>query len=81
MPCRLKPERRGHAYATSTAFGSNEAAWEFLVEAIELYDKAHEVKHASSNDDTTLRRNTCIRLIESCRLTEPSRERHHYSSE
>jgi hypothetical protein len=74
-------ERRGHAYATSTSFGSNEAAWEFLVEAIELYDKAHEVQHAASNDDTTLRRNTCVRLIESHRLTEPSRERPTYSSE
>ena len=77
----LVAERRGHAYATSASFGSNEAAWEFLVEAMELYDQASAVPHAASNDDTTLRRNTCVRLIESHRLTEPSRERQTYSSE
>ncbi len=74
----LVAERRGHAYATSTSLGSNEAAWEFLVEAMELYERAAAVDHASSNDDATLRWNTCVRLIESHRLTEPSRERPTY---
>lgn len=74
-------ERRGHAYASSTSLGSNEAAWEFLVEAMELYEKASAVQHAASNDDATLRWNTCVRLIESHRLTEPSRERPTYTSE
>lgn len=77
----LVAERRGHAYAESTSFGSNEAAWELLVEAMDLYAQASASEHAATNEDATLRWNTCARLIDAYKLKEPNRERTTLSSE
>lgn len=68
-------ERRGQAYAESNALGSRDAAWGYIAEAMEWYEKAAADPHESSNDDPTLRWNTCLRLIESHGLVEPIAER------
>lgn len=65
-------ERRGQAWIGQSGPGSRDAAWECLIDAMELYEKAHEMRPAH-NDDTTLRWNTCVRLIERNRLEEPIR--------
>lgn len=68
-------ERRGQAYAESNALGSREPAWDYIVEAMECYEKAAVDPHEKANDDPTLRWNTCVRLIQAHGLTEPSVER------
>jgi hypothetical protein len=73
-------ERRGHAHAESNAMGAKEAAWEYITDAMELYEKAHAI-HPPGNDDTTLRWNTCVRLIETHRLSAPTRTRDEYPLE
>jgi hypothetical protein len=68
-------ERRGQAYAESNAMGSRDAAWDYIAEAMECYEKAAADPHEKGNDDPTLRWNTCVRLIEAHGLVEPSVER------
>jgi hypothetical protein len=68
-------ERRGQAYAESNAYGSRDAAWGYITEAMEWYEKAAADPHEKGNDDPTLRWNTCVRLIDSHGLVEPSVER------
>src|SRR5262245_24137898 len=65
-------ERRGHAWLGQGGPGSRDAVWEHLMDAMELYDKAHEIRPAH-NDDTTLRWNTCVRLIQQHRLRAPTK--------
>jgi len=68
-------ERRGQAYAESNAMGSREAAWDYIAEAMECYEKAAADPHEKGNDDPTLRWNTCVRLIAAHGLVEPSVDR------
>jgi len=68
----LVSERRGQAYAESNALGSREAAWDYIAEAMECYERAAADPHEKGNDDPTLRWNTCVRLIEAHGLVEPS---------
>lgn len=68
----LLHERRGHAWLGQGGPGSRDAAWEHLTDAMELYDKAHAMRPAH-NDDSTLRWNTCVRLIQQHRLRAPTR--------
>ncbi len=74
-------ERRGHAALERGGPGSSDLAWEYLEDAIELYDKAIELRPGATHDDAVLRRNTCIRLIRAHRLSPPSRERSEYPLE
>jgi hypothetical protein len=55
--------------------GSKFSAYEYLHEAIELYDEADAIA-PQDNDDAILRRNTCVRMIEWHRLTAPHRDEH-----
>lgn len=73
-------ERRGQAHVEGGAMGAREAAWEWITDAMELYEKAHAI-HPPGNDDATLRWNTCVRMISAHRLVAPSRERDHYPLE
>jgi hypothetical protein len=73
-------ERRGHAHLESGAMGGREAAWEYIADAMELYEKAYAA-HAQGNDDAILRWNTCVRLVETHRLTAPTRDRQEYPLE
>jgi hypothetical protein len=68
-------ERRGQAYAESNALGSRDAAWDYIQEAMECYQKAANDPHEKGNDDPILRWNTCVRLIEAHGLSEPSVDR------
>lgn len=68
-------ERRGQAYAESNAMGSRDAAWDYIAEAMECYERAAADTHEKGNDDPVLRWNTCVRLIEAHGLVEPSVER------
>jgi len=65
-------ERRGQAWMGQGGMGSRDAAWEHLMDAMELYEKAHAIRPAH-NDDTTLRWNTCVRFIQQNRLKAPTK--------
>lgn len=73
-------ERRAVAYAESGGMSAKEAAWEHLVDAMELYEQSMPLRPAG-NDDPILRYNTCVRLIDAHRLSAPSRDRHEYPLE
>ena len=73
-------ERRGVAYAEAGGMGAKDAAWEHITDAMELYEKAIALRPAG-NDDAILRYNTCVRLIDAHRLTQPSSERNEYPLE
>jgi hypothetical protein len=53
--------------------GANFAAYEYLREAIVLYDRADAIA-PDNNDDAILRHNTCVRMIQWHRLIAPHRE-------
>jgi hypothetical protein len=55
--------------------GANFSAYEYLHEAIALYDEADALA-PENNDDAILRRNTCVRMIEWHRLIPPHRDEH-----
>jgi len=56
-------ERRGHAAALQNHPGSATAAYEWLREAMDLFEQAEAVR-PQGNDDAILRWNSCLRLIE-----------------
>ena len=65
-------ERRGYAAAVRGGPGSNAAAYEWIREAMDFYEKA-ERHRPPGNDDTLLRWNTCLRLCKRYHL-EPEPE-------
>jgi hypothetical protein len=68
-------ERQGSAALTSRLPGAEFDAYEWYMEAMELYEKAEGV-HKASNDDPILRWNTCARLIMQYHLKpRPSEDR------
>ncbi len=58
----LIAERRGKARLARGGPGAGAMAWEFLREAMELYERAERVRPAG-NDDALLRWNTCARIL------------------
>lgn len=74
-------ERRAVARLARGGFGANTSAWRHIRQAIDAYTRAHELQPDHSNDDATLRRNTCVRLIELHGLHEPHAEDHDYPLE
>ena len=67
-------ERRASALLERGGVGTSSAAWHFLQEAMASYEKADSLQEDPTNDDAILRYNTCVRLIDSNRLTEPHAE-------
>jgi hypothetical protein len=67
-------ERRATAILERGGFGAGTAAWHHIQEAMSLYLEADPLQKDASNDDAVLRYNTCVRLIEAHRLTEPARD-------
>ncbi len=67
-------ERQGNAILGRRTAGDHFAAYEWLTEAMEHYEKAETVRPAG-NDDALLRWNTCARQIMSHRL-QPRQEQH-----
>lgn len=61
-------ERQGSAALDSGLPGSEFDAYEWFIEAMELYEKADKVHKVTSNDDPTLRWNTCVRIIQEYKL-------------
>jgi hypothetical protein len=55
-------ERQGTAALNSGNPGAESDAFEWYMEAMELYEKADEI-HPIANNDTILRWNTCARII------------------
>jgi hypothetical protein len=73
-------ERLGYALLHASGHGSRAAAYHFIADAMECYDKAHGMSPAG-NDDATLRWNTCVRLIRRHRLEAPADEHQEYPLE
>ena len=65
-------ERKGKATLNQGTAGAHFTAYEWLREAMELYEKAETIR-PDGNDDAILRWNTCARLIERNHL-EPRKE-------
>lgn len=74
-------ERRGSAILERSGYGAGASAWHLITQAMALYEKADALQKDDSNDDAVLRYNTCVRLIEAHRLTEPSSEPEDYPLE
>ena len=64
-------ERRATAILHRGGFGVISSAWHHIHEAMAAYEKADALQTDDANDDAILRYNTCIRLIETHRLTKP----------
>jgi hypothetical protein len=62
-------ERMGTVALNSGRHGSSFDAYEWYVEAMESYEKAHALRQ-EGNDDAILRWNTCARIIMQNNLTE-----------
>jgi hypothetical protein len=77
----IAAERRATAVLNEGGFGHRDAAWHDIHEAMSLYERADALQSDPTNDDAVLRYNTCVRLIERHRLTEPAQERHEYPLE
>lgn len=60
-------ERQGSAILNHRTSSDHFAAYEWLVDAMEHFEKAEAIRPAG-NDDAILRWNTCVRLIASHRL-------------
>lgn len=60
-------ERQGNSILSQSKIGDNFSAYEWLVDAMEHYEKA-EAARPPDNDDAILRWNTCARQIMSHRL-------------
>ena len=70
----LVEERRATALLHRGGYGVNAAAWHHIHAAMEAYEKADALHDDATNDDPRLRFNTCVRLIQAHRLTEPHPE-------
>lgn len=66
-------ERLAKAALTRGTPGSDHDAYEWLEEALAAFEKAGTIRPAG-NDDAILRWNTCVRTIESHRLTPREKE-------
>ena len=73
-------ERLGHALLHASGHGSRSAAYHFIAESMEHYEKAQSMS-PPGNDDATLRWNTCVRLIRRHRLEAPADDRQEYPLE
>ncbi len=67
-------ERQAIAVLNQASAGSQFTAYEWLVEAMELYGKAEAIR-PNGNDDAILRWNTCVRLMQNNHL-QPRQEIH-----
>ncbi len=67
-------ERQGNVALASSVPGSDFDAYEWYMEAMELYEKADALNKDSKNDDPSLRWNTCARIIMSSNLHKRPRE-------
>jgi tetratricopeptide (TPR) repeat protein len=67
-------ERQGNVALASSVPGSDFDAYEWYTEAMELYEKAAAVNKDPKNDDTSLRWNTCARIIMNGNLKERPRD-------
>ncbi len=67
-------ERRATALLHRGGYGVNAAAWHHIHDAMRAYEEADRVHDDPANDDARLRFNTCVRLIQAHRLTEPVAE-------
>lgn len=74
-------ERSAVALLESARTGVNDAAWHHLQDAMKAYEQADAVQKDQTNDDALLRYNTCVRLIEAHRLSEPDAEQRDYPLE
>ena len=74
-------ERSAVALLESARTGVNATAWHHLHDAMTAYEKADAIQADATNDDALLRYNTCVRLLEAHRLTEPADDRHDYPLE
>lgn len=63
-------ERMGTVALGSGRHGSSFDAYEWYMEAMELYEKAHSIRTDGTNDDAILRWNTCARIIMQNNLCE-----------
>lgn len=66
-------EREAKAALTRGGFGSHFDAYEWLIEAIEAFEKAASLRPAG-NDDAILRYNACVRTIQRHHLTPRAQE-------
>ena len=67
-------ERRGKAMLHQGKIGGAGAAYDFLREAMEHYERAEQLR-PPGNDDALLRWNACARIIMQNRLTATAEER------
>jgi len=74
-------ERRAKAILHSGSHGAAHAAWHHIHDAMALYEKAAALQTDHANDDAVLRYNTCVRLIEAHKLTEPGPDHNDYPLE
>ncbi len=75
-------ERRAKAYLTQGGLQANAAAYDWLREAMRLFEEAERVR-PSGNDDTRLRWNACVRTLarHPHLRPEPDEQRHAIMSE
>lgn len=66
-------ERQAKAAITRGGFGSNFDAYEWMIEAMESFEKAAALR-PSGNDDPILRYNACVRTIQRHHLKERAKE-------
>ena len=64
-------ERRAITTLSGRGFQSGAVAWSAIKEAMAFYEGAIAVQQDDTNDDAGLRWNTCGRLIEAHKLTQP----------
>jgi len=74
-------ERRASAILDRAGYGAGAVAWHHIQDAMALYEEADKLQEEATNDDAILRYNTCVRLIEAHRLTEPAHEPEDYPLE
>lgn len=66
-------ERRGKAHLRGGGSGSGSVAYNWLRRAMECYEKAEKIRQPG-NDETLLRWNSCVRLIERNSALKPAAE-------
>lgn len=74
-------ERRASAILERSGYGAGAVAWHHIQDAMKLYEEADKLQQDDSNDDAILRYNTCVRLLEAHRLSEPAHEPDDYPLE
>lgn len=66
-------ERRAKAYYRSASMGSATQVYDWLVKALDLFNKAEQLR-PSGNDDPILRWNACARFLDRHKELQPARE-------